>query len=106
MKVVAFNGSPRKGGNTEILIKYVLGELKKEGIETELVQLAGKRIHGCIGCRKCFENKNRRCVIDDDIVNECVEKMIEANGIILGSPTYVTDVTSEMKALMRYYALN
>jgi multimeric flavodoxin WrbA len=100
MKVVAFNGSARKDGNTASLINYVLAELKTEDIETELFQLAGKKFHGCRACYKCMDNKNRRCAFEDDNANECIEKMIEAEGIILGSPTYFTDVTAEMKALI------
>jgi len=100
MKVVAFNGSPRKEGNTASLIKHVLSELEKEGIETETVQIGGKSIHGCIACMKCFENKDKKCAIDNDIVNDCIEKMIEADGIILASPTYFADLTPEIKALM------
>jgi multimeric flavodoxin WrbA len=100
MKVVAFNGSPRKDGNTAILINHVFRELVKEGVETELVHLSGKKIHGCIACYKCFENKDQRCAVKDDIANECIEKMIKAEGIILGSPVYFTDVTAEMKALI------
>ncbi|KKG15891.1 FMN reductase [Methanosarcina sp. 2.H.T.1A.6] len=100
MKVVAFNGSPRKEGNTASLIEHVFSELEKEGIETETVQVGGKSIHGCIACMKCFENMDRRCVIDKDIVNECIEKMIEADGIILASPTYFADLTPELKALI------
>jgi multimeric flavodoxin WrbA len=100
MKVVAFNGSPRKEGNTASLIKHVLAELEKEGIETEVVQIGGQSIHGCIACSKCYENKDRRCVIDKDIVNECIEKMLEADGIILASPTYFSDLTPELKALI------
>ena len=100
MKVVAFNGSPRKDGNTTILINHVFRELEKEGVETELVQLSGKKIHGCIACYKCFENKDHRCAVKDDIANECIEKMVKAEGIILGSPVYFTDVTAEMKALI------
>jgi multimeric flavodoxin WrbA len=100
MKVVAFNGSPRKDGNTTILINHVFRELEKEGVETELVQLSGKKIHGCIACYKCFENKDQRCAVKDNIANECIEKMIKAEGIILGSPVYFTDVTAEMKALI------
>lgn len=83
MKVVAFNGSPRKEGNTAFLIKHVLEELEKEGIETETVQVGGKSIHGCTACGKCFENKDRKCVIDKDIINDCISKMLEADGIIL-----------------------
>jgi multimeric flavodoxin WrbA len=100
MKVVAFNGSARKDGNTAILINAALEELQKEGIETELFQLAGKRIRGCMACLKCRENRDQRCAVEDDVLNECLEKMIEADGIILGSPTYFADLTAEMKALI------
>ncbi len=100
MKVVAFNGSARKDGNTAILINYALSEIRNEGIETELVQLAGQKIHGCRACYKCMENKDKQCAQKDDIANECIQKMIEAGGIILGSPTYFSDVTPEMKALI------
>lgn len=100
MKVVAFNGSARKDGNTAILINYVFEELQKEGIDTELVQLAGKKIRGCTVCMKCFETKDRRCAVKDDILNECLEKMLGADGIILGSPIYFADVTPEIKALI------
>jgi multimeric flavodoxin WrbA len=100
MKVVAFNGSPRKNGNTASLIRHVLAELEKEGIETETVQIGGKSIHGCTACMKCFENKDKKCAIDNDIVNDCIEKMVEADGIILASPTYFADLTPEIKALI------
>lgn len=100
MKVIAFNGSARKDGNTAILINHALEEIKKEGIETELVQLAGKTMKGCIACRKCAENKDRRCAVDNDFLNTCLEMMLPAEGIILGSPTYFTDVSAEMKALI------
>lgn len=100
MKVIAINGSARKDGNTALLIKYVFAELEREGIETELVQLAGKTIKGCIGCRKCAENKDQRCSIQNDFANECIEKMIAADAIILGSPTYFADVTASMKGLI------
>jgi len=100
MKVVAFNGSARKEGNTALLINYVLDELGKEGIETEVYHLAGRRIQGCRACLKCFKNKDQRCAVKKDVLNECIEKMLEADGIILGSPTYFTDVSAEMKALI------
>ncbi|MCP4105612.1 MAG: flavodoxin family protein [Desulfobacteraceae bacterium] len=100
MKVIAFNGSARKNGNTAILMNYVLGELEKEGIQTEMLQLAGKKVHGCIACMKCFENKDQRCSVKGDIVNEYIEKMLEADGIILGSPTYFADISTEIKALI------
>lgn len=99
-KVIAINGSARKDGNTAILIRRMLEELENESIETELVQLAGRKIRGCTACMKCFENMDRRCVLDDDIVNDCIWKMAGADGIILGSPVYFTDVTAEMKALV------
>ncbi len=100
MKVVAFNGSARRDGNTAILIRKVFAVLEAEGIDTELVQLAGKTIRGCTACSKCFKNKDKRCAVTDDVANECTEKMLEADGIILGSPTYFADITTEMKALI------
>ncbi len=99
-KVVAFNGSPRKDGNTTILIGHMFEELENEGIETELVQVGKKKIRGCTACMKCFENKDGHCVFDDDIVNSCIDKMVEADGIILRSPVYFLDVTAEMKGLI------
>ena len=100
MKVVAFNGSARRDGNTAHLTRHVFSELEKEGIETELVQLAGERIRGCTACGGCKSSGDGHCTIDDDIVNECIDKMAEAEGIILASPTYFADVSSEMKALI------
>jgi multimeric flavodoxin WrbA len=100
MKVIAFNGSARKEGNTAILLNLVLDELKAEGIETELYSLAGKPVQGCIACFKCFEKKNKRCNVEKDIINECIQKMVEADGILLGSPTYFADVPAGMKALI------
>ena len=86
MKVIAFNGSPRKDGNTTTLIGYLFREIEKEGIETELVQLSAKTIHGCIACYKCFENQDQRCAVKNDAANEYIEKMTTAQGIVLGSP--------------------
>jgi len=100
MKVVGINGSPRKDGNTHDLIEKVLDVLQSEGIETEFVQLGGKNIKGCTACYKCFENKDKRCSVKNDICNEVIEKMIEADGIVLGSPTYFTNVSAELKALI------
>ncbi|MDH4318010.1 MAG: flavodoxin family protein [Desulfobulbaceae bacterium] len=100
MKVVAFNGSARKGGNTAMLINYVFEALQEEGISTELVELSGQHPHGCIACYKCFSAKDKRCAVQSDCMNECIEKMLEADGIILASPTYFADVSSEMKALI------
>ncbi|HDP81227.1 MAG TPA: flavodoxin family protein [Spirochaetes bacterium] len=100
MKVFAVNGSPRKNGNTAIMIGYVFKELEKEGIECEMIQMSGKSLQGCIACYKCFENKNRKCSVNRDDVNELIAKMAGADGIILGSPTYFADLTANMKALI------
>ncbi|MBT3199882.1 MAG: flavodoxin family protein [Phycisphaerales bacterium] len=101
MKVVAFNGSGRKDGNTAMLIAEAFKPLEAAGIETEMIQLAGgKAIRGCTACYKCVENQDKRCVVGNDIVNECIEKMIEADGIILASPTYFADISAELKALI------
>jgi len=100
MKVVAFNGSPRKEGNTCKSIQVVLSELEKEGIGTELIQVGGKALHGCTACYKCVKNKDGECAIKKDDLNSYVKKMVEADGIILGSPVYFSNITSEMKALI------
>jgi multimeric flavodoxin WrbA len=100
MKVVAFNGSPRKNGNTSLLIQEVFREFEKEGIETEVIQIGNKSVHGCTGCMKCKEVKDGRCHIKNDLLNLCIEKMVEADGIIIGSPVYFADVTTEVKALI------
>lgn len=100
MKVVAFNGSARKDGNTAILINHVFTALEKEGIETELVQLGGELIRGCTNCNLCRSNLDGHCAIANDIVNDCIDKMTAADGIILGSPTYFADITPELKALI------
>jgi multimeric flavodoxin WrbA len=100
MKVVAFNGSPRAGGNTEILLQRVLAPIEAAGIETELIRVGGTNLAGCRACYVCAKTKNQRCHNDSDKLNEYLQKMIEADGIILGSPTYFADMTSEMKALI------
>ncbi|MBN1779497.1 flavodoxin family protein [bacterium] len=100
MKVIGFNGSARKDGNTAILIRTVFEELEKEQIDTELIQLAGKPLRGCMACGKCHEKQDRKCSITTDDMNAYIEKMTGADGIILGSPTYFSSVTAEMKALM------
>ena len=100
MKVVAFNGSARKDGNTALLIRRVLEVLEVEGFETELVQLAGEQVHGCTACRACYDTKDARCVIESDRVNEYIQKMVAADGVILGSPVYFSMMTPEMKALI------
>jgi multimeric flavodoxin WrbA len=100
MKAVAINGSPRKGGNTEILLKKALAPLAASGWKTEFIQLGGTPIRGCQACYQCFKRKNSRCSQKEDAFNPCFEKMAAADAIILGSPTYFTDVSAEMKALL------
>jgi len=100
MKVIAFNGSPRKDGNTAILIKEVFKVLENHGIETELIQLGNKPVHGCTACMKCKDIQDGKCHIKNDHLNICLQKMLEADGIIIGSPVYFADVTTEIKALI------
>jgi multimeric flavodoxin WrbA len=100
MKVISFNESPIKDGGNATLIRHVLDELEKEGIETETVHIRGKSIHGCTACMICIDNMDKKCVIVNDIVNAYIEKMIEADGIILASPTYFGELTPEPKALI------
>jgi multimeric flavodoxin WrbA len=100
MKVVAFNGSPRKDGNTFQSLKVVCDELEQAGIDTEIVQVGGKPLRGCTSCYGCLKNKNKQCVITEDELNDYVRKMIESDGIIIGSPVYFSNVSSETKALI------
>ena len=100
MKVIAINGSPRKSGNTEILLREVLTQLENEKIETELIQIGGKKVNGCQACMKCRKEKDGRCHNKNDLLNEIIEKMVNADGIIIGSPVYFSDITTETKALI------
>ena len=98
MKVLAINSSARKDGNTAFLINTVFEELKKEGIETEMVQLAGKVIEPCKACWACGGKKN--CVHKKDLFQEIYEKMIQADGILLGSPVYTANISANMQAFL------
>ena len=100
MKVIAFNGSARKDGNTAVLLRRVLKALRAEGFKTELIQLAGEQLRGCTACRACFKTKNQRCAVTNDNVNDYIQKMTEADGILLGSPTYFGMMSPELKALI------
>ena len=100
MKIVAINGSARKGGNTAQLLTMAMDELAKAGHDTELVELSGHVIQGCIACYQCFEKKDCRCAVKKDMANDCIEKMLTADAILLGSPTYFADVSANMKALI------
>ena len=100
MYAVAINGSPRKGGNTEMLLKEVLSELDAGGWETELVKVGGTAIRGCIACQKCFENKDNQCAVKTDKFNDIFEKLVRADAIIMGSPTYFAAISADLKALV------
>lgn len=101
MKVTAFNGSPRKNGNTAKAVGVIFEALNKEGIETELVQVGKSGIKPCTACLKCKEKKDGFCYgTKDDILNECLKKMYESDGIIIGSPVYFGSLTPETKALI------
>lgn len=100
MKVVAINGSPRKKGNTFTSLNKVLDELKAEGIETELLQLGGKKVGGCMACFKCMDKKDRRCHGPKDDMNDFIAKIDGADGVLIGSPTYFASVSSEVKSLI------
>jgi multimeric flavodoxin WrbA len=101
MKVVAFSGSARKDGNTAVLVREVFSELEAAGVECELIQLAGKKAHGCTACMKCAETKDGNCAgVRDFISEECIPRALEADGIIIASPVYFADITTETKALI------
>ena len=100
MKVVAFNGSPKKEGNTYHAIKLVADELEKEGIETEIVNIGNRKIRGCMGCNKCRENMDEKCIFDDDAVNEMIQKLKDVDGVILGTPVHYTDMSGTMKSFL------
>jgi multimeric flavodoxin WrbA len=100
MRVLGINCSPRKGGNTEILINEVFKALEKEGIKTEFFQLGGKNVSGCVACMKCWKKKDGRCHQKNDVINDCIEKMVKADAIIIGSPVYFADISVEAKALI------
>ena len=100
MKVIGFNGSPRKEGNTSIAIKTVFKALEDEGIKTEMVHIAEKPVYGCDACGVCKKTGDGFCTIDSDILNDCVKKMYESDGIIIGSPVYFGSVTPQVKSLI------
>ncbi len=100
MKVLAINGSARKDGNTAIMVRTVFEELEKEGIQTHMEQLSGVKLTGCIACYECFKRKDKRCAVKKDAMNGLIEKMLEADGIILASPTYFADVTAGLRAVI------
>lgn len=100
MKVLGINCSPRKEGNTYLLIKEVFKPLEDKGIKTELFQIGGKKIRGCIACMKCKKKADGRCHQKNDVINACIAKMEKADAIIIGSPVYFADLSGDAKALL------
>ncbi|MBN2416049.1 flavodoxin family protein [bacterium] len=100
MKVTAFNGSPRENGNTALLLRTVTDVLNEHDIETEIVQVGGERLRGCAACMNCKKNRDGHCAFTDDPMNTYIDRMRESDGIIIGSPTYFSNVTAETKALI------
>ncbi|MDR2117254.1 MAG: flavodoxin family protein [Planctomycetaceae bacterium] len=100
MKVLAINGSPKPNGNTAQSLQILLQTVQEEGIETELITIGNKKIHGCIGCAQCAEQQNGRCAAFDDTVNELLPKMIAADGLVLGSPVYFSGINGTMKSFL------
>ncbi|MCP3943089.1 MAG: flavodoxin family protein [Desulfobacteraceae bacterium] len=100
MKVVGFNGSPRKKGNTACSLNTVFAELENAGIETEMIQVGKEKVQGCKACYACVKKQNQACSMKDDPVNEWIQKMKLADGIILGSPVYFSGVAGTMKSFL------
>ncbi len=100
MKILAINASPHVNGNTAALLKAVLIPATEAGIETEVIHLGAKNIHGCRACGMCYRNKNKQCICQDDIVNDLLPKIWEADALILGTPSYFSDMTPELKCLI------
>ncbi len=98
MKVLIFNGSPHEDGNTARAIKELVSEFDKNGVETEVIQIGGRVIAGCTGCRGCY--KLGKCVIDGDIVNETAPKLAEADGVIIASPVYYASAPGPLVTFM------
>lgn len=100
MKVVAFNGSPKKNGNTWHALKMVTDELEKEGISTDIIHVGNQAVRGCLACGQCFKKKNEQCIQTEDPVNEWIQLMKEADGIILGSPVHFSAIAGTMKSFL------
>ncbi|HPE20239.1 MAG TPA: flavodoxin family protein [Candidatus Mcinerneyibacteriales bacterium] len=99
MKVVGINSSPREKGNTYLMMSRVMGHMEKKGISTEIIHIGGKDIKGCRACDTCRKLRNETCILDDGL-NTLIPKLKEADGLILGAPTYYADVPAEMKAFI------
>lgn len=100
MKVIAVNGSPKANGNTYQSLAAVGKELTNEGIEFEIIHVGDKVIRGCMSCNGCVKNKNERCVLANDEANDYIQKLKEADGILLGSPVHYSGIPGTMKAFL------
>jgi len=100
MKVVAFNGSPNKKGNTACSLAIVLAELEQAGIETQMIHVGKEKISGCVACHGCVKNQDEACVFTDDPVNEWIKEIKAADGILLGSPVHFSGVAGTMKSFL------
>ena len=100
MKVIAFNGSPTKTGNTYHGLKLVCNQLELQGIQTEIVHIGNKNIRGCIACGQCAKNKDEKCAIKGDDLNNWVQLMKQADGILFGSPVHYSSMGATMKAFL------
>ena len=100
MKVIGFNGSARKDGNTAVLIQKVFDELEVEGIQTTLVNLGPQSVNGCLACMKCHDNKDGHCVQKKDALNDWLDEMKTADGIVLGTPVYFANISGQLKCFM------
>jgi multimeric flavodoxin WrbA len=98
MNVLLINGSPHKSGCTYTALSEIAGELKNQGIETRVFHIGTKAIRGCIACGQCGENGH--CSYSGDIVNECIDLMQQADGIIIGSPVYYASPNGALLALL------
>jgi len=100
MKVIAINGSPHKEGNTFHALTMIGIELKTMGIEFEIVHIGHKMLHGCIACGKCMVNKDEKCSIDTDELNQWIPQIKEADGLIIASPVYYSGISGTMKSFL------
>jgi multimeric flavodoxin WrbA len=100
MKVIAINGSPNKKGNTFHALNMVGNELKANDIEFDILHIGHKMIHGCTACGKCASNKDERCIIKTDDLNQWIQKIKKADGIIIGSPVYYSGIPGTMKSFL------
>jgi multimeric flavodoxin WrbA len=101
MKVLLVNGSARDEGNTFLALSEASKTLEQQGIETELVQIGTKAVRGCIACGQCHRRRLGRCVFDDDICNRIVDKMADADALIVGSPVYYGQPNGAVLAMMQ-----